>query len=167
MVALKKEGKIQKVGFSLYNIEQLEYLISRNVSFDILQFQYNIFDRQFEPYMAELFERGVEIHTRSAFLQGLFFKNTNTLPEKLLPLKPYLEKLHGYCEERSITIEQLAYGYVLSNVYVKGALIGVDNSSQLESNLKAASHQLVQDDISFIKSIDVKEKDLLNPVNWK
>ena len=167
MVALKKEGKIQKVGFSLYNIEQLEYLISRNVSFDILQFQYNIFDRQFEPYMAELVERDVEIHTRSAFLQGLFFKNTNTLPEKLLPLKPYLEKLHGYCEERSITIEQLAYGYVLSNEYVKGALIGVDNSSQLESNLKAASHLLIQDDISFIKSIDVKEKDLLNPVNWK
>lgn len=167
MVALKKEGKIQKVGFSLYNIEQLEYLISRNVSFDILQFQYNIFDRQFEPYMAELVERGVEIHTRSAFLQGLFFKNTNTLPEKLLPLKPHLEKLHGYCEERSITIEQLAYGYVLSNEYVKGALIGVDNSSQLESNLKAASHLLIQDDISFIKSIDVKEKDLLNPVNWK
>lgn len=166
MTALKKEGKIQKVGFSLYNVEQLRYLYDHNVNFDILQFPYNIFDRQFEPYMPQLVEHGVEIHTRSAFLQGLFFKDTSTLPEKLVPLKPYLDVLHQYCEKQCISVEQLAFGYVLSNEYVKGALIGVDNHKQLESNLKVASVELSNQDIDFIKSIDIKEKELLNPVNW-
>lgn len=166
MTSLKKEGKIQKVGFSLYNVNQLQYLLDRDVKFDILQFPYNIFDRQFEPYMPKLVEMGVEIHTRSAFLQGLFFKDVNTLPEKLQPLKPYLDALHQYSGKEEITIEQIAFGYVLANEHVKGALIGVDNHSQLEANLKVAFHQLSQKDIDFIKSIDIKEKELLNPVNW-
>ena len=166
MTALKSEGKIEKIGFSLYSVDQLQLLLDKKVNFDILQFPYNIFDRQFEPYMPQLVDLGVEIHTRSAFLQGLFFKDVNTLPDKLIPLKPYLEKLHQYSDIESVSIEQIAFGYVLANAYVKGALIGVDNHTQLEANLKVASQSLKQKDIDFIKSIDIKEKELLNPVNW-
>ena len=166
MTNLKKEGKIERVGFSLYSVDQLIYLFDRKVIFDIIQFPYNIFDRQFEPYMPQLVDMGVEIHTRSAFLQGLFFKDVNTLPEKLMPIKPYLVNLHQYCENEDVTIEQLAFGYVLANEYVKGALIGVDNHIQLEANLNVASHRLNQKDIDFIKTINIKEKELLNPVNW-
>lgn len=166
MTALKNEGKIKKVGFSLYNVEQLQYLLDRGVKFDILQFPYNIFDKQFEPYMPKLVEMGVEIHTRSAFLQGLFFKDTNTLPVKLMPLKKYLDSLHTYCNNRGLTVEQLALGYVIANPNVKGALIGVDNHEQLEANLTVASVKLSQADIDYISNIDIKEKALLNPVNW-
>ena len=167
MIALKNEGKIERVGFSLYSVDQLQYLFDKNVRFDILQFPYNIFDRQFEPYMPQLVDMGVEIHTRSAFLQGLFFKDVNTLPDKLLPLKPYLDQLHQYSKNEGVSIEHIAFGYVLANDFVKGALIGVDNHTQLEANLKVASQSLKQKDINFIKSLDIKEKELLNPVNWK
>lgn len=166
MTDLKNEGKIKKVGFSLYNVEQLEYLLDKGVKFDILQFPYNIFDKQFEPYMPKLAELGIEIHTRSAFLQGLFFKDTNTLPEKLKPLKNYLDELHAYCANRGLSVERLALGYVLANPNVNGALIGVDNHEQLETNLKVASVKLSQEDIDYISNIDIKEKALLNPVNW-
>ena len=157
MTELKNEGKLQKVGFSLYNVEQLQYLLDNNVKFEILQFPYNIFDKQFEPYMPKLVDMGVEIHTRSAFLQGLFFKDTRTLPEKLKPLKKYLDYLHIYCKQHDITIEQLALGYVLANPHVKGALIGVDNHTQLEANLKVASYELSTDDLDYVQNIDIIE----------
>lgn len=166
MTALKKEGKIQKVGFSLYTVDELKNLLDNDVKFDILQFPYNIFDKQFEPYMPKLVDMGVEIHTRSAFLQGLFFKDTNTLPEKLKPLKVYLDDLHNYCAIRNLSVEKLALGYVIANSYVKGALIGVDNHEQLETNLKVASVKLLQEDIEYISNINIKEKELLNPANW-
>lgn len=166
MTALKNEGKIKKIGFSLYNVEQLQFLLDKGVKFDILQYPYNIFDKQFESYMPKLVEIGVEIHTRSAFLQGLFFKDTNTLPEKLKPLKSYLDDLHTYCANKGLKVEQLALGYVIANPNVMGALIGVDNHYQLEANLKVASVKLTQEDIDFICNIDIKEKALLNPVNW-
>lgn len=166
MTALKQEGKITKVGFSLYNTEQLQYLLDRKVKFDILQFPYNIFDKQFESYMPQLVKQGVEIHTRSAFLQGLFFRETNTLPEKLKLLKKYLDNLHNYCQKRDLTVEQLALGYVLANPHVKGALIGVDNHLQLEANMNVASVELTEEDITYIHNIDIIEDWLLNPVNW-
>lgn len=166
MNALKNEGKIQKVGFSLYSVDELQYLLDNDVNFDILQFPYNIFDKQFEPYMPKLVELGVEIHTRSAFLQGLFFKDTNTLPERLKPLKVYLDGLHDYCAIRNLSVEKLALGYVISNSNVEGGLIGVDNHEQLEANIKVASEKLSQEDIEYINNIDIREKELLNPSNW-
>ena len=166
MRQLKTEDKIEKIGFSIYNVDQLKELLDKDIQFDIIQFPYNMFDRQFEPYMQELYKRNVEIHTRSAFLQGLFFKDTNTLSYMLKPLKPYLDTLHLYCTKRGITMEQLALGYVVSNEYVKGNLIGVDNHNQLNANIKVVSSGLSGEDVSFVKSLDVKDKALLNPVNW-
>ena len=75
----KEAGKIKKIGFSLYNADELQMLFDIDFNFDLIQFPYNIFDRRFEPYFDTLKEKNVEIHTRSVYLQGLFFIN----PEEL------------------------------------------------------------------------------------
>ena len=87
MKQLKAEGKVEKIGFSLYDINQLQYLLDNRVEFDILQFPYNLFDRQFDVYLPQLKQSGVEIHTRSVFLQGLFFKDLGSLSGQMEPLK--------------------------------------------------------------------------------
>ena len=101
------------------------------------------------------------------FLQGLFFKNVRKLTDKLLPMKKYLEKLHEYCGISGISMEQLALNYVVSHPNIDGVLIGVDNCQQLQANVDALQNGLRQEDIDFISSINVSEKELLNPVNWK
>lgn len=163
---LRSEKRVSKIGFSLYNVDQLQYLLNNNIDFDLLQFPYNIFDRQFEVYFPELEKRGIEIHTRSVFLQGLFFNDIVALKEKLQPLKPYLEKLHAYCKLRNIKIEQLALNYVVNNSFIDGVLIGVDNTEQLKSNIDVLNFNIIDADIEFINSLNIQEKKLLNPVNW-
>lgn len=165
-IEAKKCGKVQKIGFSIYSPSQLEILLNNNVPFDLIQFPYNIFDRQFDPYLDELKLKGVEIHTRSAFLQGLFFKDKEALPIKLEPLSPYLRTLREYCSQKKITIEQLALNYVCNNKKIDGVLVGVDNTSQLLSNINVIDAGISTDDKEFVQSINVKEKQLLNPVNW-
>lgn len=164
---LKGIGKIQKIGFSLYNVEQLQYLLEKDIKFDLLQFPFNLFDRQFEPYLKMLKERGVEIHTRSVFLQGLFFKQGKMLKGKLAILNSYLIKLHEYCLLNSISLEKLALSFVTSNPYIDGVLIGVDNPEQLCANINALKYEICKQDIDFIHSIKVEDKNILNPVNWK
>jgi len=166
MLLLKAKEKIQKVGFSIYNVEQLNYLLDNKVDFDIIQFPYNIFDRQFEPFLPLLHEKGIEVHTRSAFLQGLFFRQLDSINDHLLPLKKYLFELHSYCESQNISIEDLSLNYVLNNEFIDGVLIGVDNSQQLRNNIDAAKKRIRQQDIDFVNSIKVFETELLNPVNW-
>ena len=63
-------------------------------------------------------------------------------------------------------MEQLALGFVYGNPLIDGVLIGVDNHIQLEANIKAVSNPLTEIDYQAIRSIEVKEKRLLNPVNW-
>ena len=167
MQKLKSDRRIEKIGFSLYTTEQLRFLLDNQVKFDILQFPYNLLDRQFEPYFKTLKENRVEIHTRSAFLQGLFFKDPDTLSGKLLPLKPYMQTLHEYCKSNTVSMESLALNYVASNPCIDGVLIGVDNHRQLQANIDAIQSVITQQDIDFISSLQVNETALLNPVNWK
>lgn len=164
---LKEEGKVTKIGFSLYNVDELKFLLDRDIAFDILQFPYNIFDRQFEKFFPLLKERNVETHVRSVFLQGLFFKPLKNFEGKLLPLRKYVESLHSYCKVHCLKIEELALGYVYSSEYINGVLIGVDTIEQLESNIKNLGYNISSKDIDFVRSIEIKEKELLSPVNWK
>ena len=159
-VALKDKGKVKKIGFSLYTPEELEFIINNKSPFDLIQVPFNIFDKKFLPYMKDLHERGVEIHVRSTFLQGLFFKDRNTLPVKLLPMKKYLLQLDEFSKERGLSISEIALNYNLQNSYIDGVLIGVDNVEQLQTNLKSVKDTPIDIDI------EVKEQELLNPVNW-
>lgn len=165
-IEMKQSGKTEKIGFSIYTTDELDRILDDDVPFDIVQLPYNIFDRKFEPYFEKLYDRGVLIHIRSVFLQGLFFKNTQNLSPSLEPLKPQLDKLQNYCNRQSLSIEEIALNYILSNPYVSGVLIGVDNCEQFKKNIKIANRRLTQKDIDFIKSIEIEDKQLLNPSNW-
>lgn len=105
---------------------------------------------------------------RISFFMPLAFRFADyKLTDKLLPMKKYLEKLHEYCGISGISMEQLALNYVVSHPNIDGVLIGVDNCQQLQANVDALQNGLRQEDIDFISSINVSEKELLNPVNWK
>ena len=159
-IALKESGKVQKIGFSLYLPEELELILKNGSPFDIIQVPFNIFDKKFLPYMKELHENGVEIHVRSTFLQGLFFKDRNALSEKLQPMKKYLLQLDEFSKKSGLSISEIALNYNLQNPYIDGVLIGVDNVDQLQMNLNSVKETPI--DIE----IEVKEQVLLNPVNW-
>lgn len=159
-IALKASGKVEKIGFSLYTPEELEYILENGSPFDLIQVPFNIFDKKFLPLMKELHEKGVEIHVRSTFLQGLFFKDRNALPEKLQPMKKYLLQLDEFSQKSGLSISEIALNYNLQNPYIDGVLIGVDNLEQLQINLNAVK------DIPVTINIEVDEKELLNPVNW-
>ena len=159
--ALRGSGIVRRIGFSLYTPDELELLLKNDVDFNLLQIPRNIFDRKFDPYLKELKDRGVEIHVRSTFLQGLFFKDRDTLPDKIKPLGKYLRELDRYADESGMGLSELALNFNSQNEYIDGVLIGVDNVEQLRANVRALSDKPVSLDIL------VKEQELLNPVNWK
>lgn len=160
-IQLQKEGKVDRIGFSLYEPMELDIILNDGIPFSLIQVPFNIFDRQFEPYFKKLKEMDVEIHVRSTFLQGLFFKNRNTLPEKLEPLKKHLLQLDEYAANKGITIGDLALNYNLQNPYIDGVLIGVDNKDQLMQNFASLK------DVEVNIDIQVEDPELLKPINWK
>jgi len=159
-IALKESGKVKKIGFSLYTPDELQFILDHKSPFDLIQVPFNIFDKKFLPYMKELHKKGVEIHVRSTFLQGLFFKDRDALPEKLKPMRKYLIQLDEFSKKSGLSISEIALNYNLQNPYIDGVLIGVDNVEQLKTNLASVK------DTPIDIEIEVKEQELLNPVNW-
>ena len=81
LLVLRERNIISKIGISIYSPEILEE-ISELCCFDIVQAPFNIFDQQLllSGWSDKLKEIGVEIHTRSVFLQGLLLMKQASLP---------------------------------------------------------------------------------------
>jgi uncharacterized protein len=163
----KSKGHIRFVGVSIYTNEELQLCI-RNPLIDLIQLPYNLLDNYTKRgELLRLAQKNNKvIHTRSAFLQGLFFKQTSTLNDKLKPLAPYLDSLHTIASDHDMTMEQLALNYVLHTPEIDNVMFGVENMSQLNHNLEAILPQFPEALYKQVSSIEVKETSLLNPVNW-
>lgn len=167
LIDLKKEGKIKYIGVSIYTNEQFETTLN-DENVDIIQLPYNLLDNdnQRGALIKKAKQNGKIIHVRSVFLQGLFFKDLNKLPEKLLPLKDDLEKIKTIANDYKISLADLALNYAVNNPLIDGVLVGVDNIQQLQTNLTALETTLNDEVIKEINQIFVKNNALLNPSNW-
>lgn len=160
-------GKVQKIGYSIYNIDQLQKLLNKGLIPDIIQLPYNLLDRRFDVFFDNLKKNGVEIHIRSAFLQGLYFMDLNSLGSKFEPIKNDLAKIKSICNENKISIESLALNFVIMNPLIDKLLIGVDTLYQLQSNIDGVKKWNSGTDIfELVKDINVSSPELLNPINW-
>jgi aryl-alcohol dehydrogenase-like predicted oxidoreductase len=164
----KERGLIKKIGYSLYTIDQLVSLFEKNILPDIIQLPYNILDRRFESFLPKLASMGVEIHTRSVYLQGLFQMESNQVPKYLEPLQAYLSTVRGIAKKNHLSIGQICLGFAISNPLINKVVIGIDNLSQLKENVSISNiDNLSIGVMNELQSIEVKEKNLLNPANWK
>lgn len=163
LIAFKKEGLIQKIGFSLYNTEELDFLLKNEISFDLIQVPYNIFDQRFGAYFSILKSKGVEIHTRSAFLQGLFFMDLASIPPHFKSVLPQLAQIQAY----PVSIAGLCLNFVTNNPHIDKAVIGVQNVEQLQKNIAGFAHQAqVESYQAELKKLRIEDELIINPSKW-
>ncbi len=163
---LKEAGVIGKFGVSVYTNEEIDELLTEEV--DLIQLPFNLLDNksQRSDVIKKARDRGIEIHTRSVFLQGLFFKNIDELSVKLKPLKPYLTEIREIAMTNNIALGDLSLNYSIQQADIDGVLIGVDSREQLNENIKSLGNKILSQTLEKIDAIKVKEIELLNPSNW-
>lgn len=162
---LQSQGLIEKVGFSLYYPEELDFLLD-NYEFQILQIPYNLFDRRFEPYFEELKKRNIELHVRSVFLQGLFFKDPNSLEGYMSSFIEPIKKVNNLCSQLSASIQSLALSFVLSNPSIDKLILGLESSNQLIDNLNSINVELGKNLHQMNLDFNIDPLKLI-PSNWK
>jgi len=167
LISLQEKKKIKHIGVSLYTNEELEDVLEEEY-IKIIQLPYNLLDNKNKR--GELLRiakgKGKIIHTRSVFLQGLFFKDVEKLPYALNPLKNDLIKIQQLASNEAEKIAHLSLNYALSNQDIDGVLIGVDNIDQLNQNIKMANKKLSPKVTQEVNKIEVENISLLNPSNW-
>jgi aryl-alcohol dehydrogenase-like predicted oxidoreductase len=160
---LKKTGQVQKVGVSIYAPIELEALISR-YRLNLVQAPFNLVDRRLHTsgWLQRLKDDGVEIHTRSAFLQGLLLMPQATIPVKFASWTDLWSKWHDWLKNHTDSAVQTCLAFPLSFPEIERVVVGADNVSQLEQIVIAAKSTTP---IEF-PDLLCNEENLINPARW-
>ncbi|RAK69649.1 aldo/keto reductase [Hymenobacter edaphi] len=139
--ASRAAGLTARIGISLYHPWQAQWLLDRRGwDVDLLQVPYNVLDQRFATVLPALAARGVEVHVRSAFLQGLLLRPLDALPTYFEPLRPRLTQLRTLTAEAGIPLEATLLLFAATAPGVSRVVIGVDTAANLRANVAAAQY---------------------------
>ena len=160
---LKSSGLAQKVGVSVYTPQELDRLYSLG-HFDLVQAPLNILDRRLAEtgWAKRLKSMGVELHVRSAFLQGLLLMPAPMRPVKFARWQPVWQEWERWLAEQRLTPLDACMRYVLSVPEVDKIVVGVDHVDQLRQIIAAAQGELS----SLPQWPQTTDPDLINPARW-
>ena len=163
-----KNKSIKHIGVSVYTNEQIKEVID-DINIDIIQLPFNLFDNL--NLRGELLIKAKAknkiIHTRSSFLQGLFFMKKDNKNSIRIKLEKELDLIRDISLKSSMSIASIALNYCLNQPNIDGVLIGVDSLQQLKENITFSKHKMQDQYIDQINSIIVDNVELLNPSMWK
>ncbi len=132
---LKAEGLVENVGISFSDKSMLTEYCDPAV-YDAIQIPMNLFDsREIANGAAEaLSKAGVVVFVRSVYLQGLFFKDPNTLTGKLKAAKEPLERLHALAAEQGVSLAHMALTFIREAAGVDSIVLGCETAVQLRES---------------------------------
>lgn len=161
---VKRNGWVKKIGISIYDPSECEQVMQL-IRIDIVQAPLNIVDRRLvaSGLLSRLYSEGIEIHTRSVFLQGLLLMPYNKIPKNLNKWSKVWEKWSLELKNNDLSAAEVCLLYPLSLPEIDRVIVGVDNADQLKELVKRSKSQNSQIDCSFMISND---KMLINPSNW-
>lgn len=166
---LKAKGRVAKIGFSLYSPFELEYILKRGLTVDIIQIPFSVFDQRFSPYLSEMKKRNIDVYARSVFLQGLVFKRSGELDGYFVKITDKLEALNSLAAKLGLSVASLCVNFVTANEFVCKAVVGVDSLENLLEIIRASidSPCLSGDAVHDISNLSINDDSILLPFNWK
>ena len=154
---LKQNKIVLKIGFSFNTPEEVEFILKRGFVPDLIQVPFNYLDNRFMPYMIYYKNNDCEIHSRSTFLQGLFFSEPDTLGDFFDEIKPLLRNLR----REGKNLSEMLLGYCLQQSFIDKVIIGVNDKEQLVENINSINNCLKLPELT----ISVKPE-ILSPSYW-
>lgn len=165
--SLRDKGYVEKAGFSLYLPEQLQTLLDKDVPFQLIQVPYSILDQRFEPFFTILQTRGVEIHVRSVYVQGLVFMEPASMKSFFDPVRGKIEKLHALSRSSGKSVQSLCLNFAISNDQINKVLVGVETAAILEDNIKCLDENLSADELSGLRALKETDERMILPFKWE
>lgn len=164
--ALKAKGLIKKIGVSVYSAAQIEKIISR-FPIGLIQLPINVFDQRLlnTGLLTEVKRRGIEIHARSLFLQGLLLMEPENIPSYFETAKDLFKNYHMFLKAHHLTLLEGALGFVRQIAEIDHLIVGVCSVRELEEILKA--YQKMSNCALDYRPYSCQDEKIVNPSLWK
>lgn len=166
---VKEKGYARKVGVSVYEPEEAVACFESPYA-DFIQAPYSIFDHRMKKsgVLSYSSKDKCEIHTRSAFIQGLITLKEGQVPMFLQKAKPIIKRIEEICKDFGISRVELAMAYVKRESSISHLVFGVDSLEQLKEDIELFNHDLPVDLLQQIETeFEGIEADIVMPSLWK
>jgi aryl-alcohol dehydrogenase-like predicted oxidoreductase len=164
--ALRDEGLVSKIGFSAYQIEEIEGALEHFSDPDIIQIPSHALDlRALDSHILnEMASNRVEIHVRSVFMQGLLLAHPSSISVgKYSFLFDALQEVQEKAEETQQSVMQFLFNQVRNHPNVSSIVIGASTSHELGQIVSAWNSPIVESE-RIQHNLDYED---LDPRNWK
>lgn len=160
---LKTDGLVRKTGVSVYGPTELDAVFEK-YQFDLIQAPFNILDRRLieSGWAGRLKAAGVEVHTRSTFLQGLLLMSEEQRPSKFSRWQSVWQEWKRWLTDDGLSPLQACLQYSVTQENIDRVVVGVDTPAQLKEIIQAADGKL-----SSLPTFSPLQDDrLVNPATW-
>lgn len=163
MMVLKDANRVGKIGASIYTAEDIDLLMDR-YDLDVIQLPLNVLDQRLihSGHVSALKDAGIEVHARSAFLQGLLLMDPDSLPDWLAGARTYLYRFRAQAAAENLSPLTAALAFVLRSTDVDVVLIGVTTAAELNECIEAT--RCTEPFDGFRLACD--DLDVVDPTRW-
>lgn len=161
---LKKNKITKKIGFSIYTLNDLNF-IDKKFTYEVIQIPLNAFDHRFLPHILNNKLKDKEIHIRSIFLQGILIKNISVLSNYFMKWKKNFLSYESFLKKNNYSKLQYLINSILNISDINKIIIGFDNSNQLNQIVDIFKNSNKK--ISINKELSLDDLDILLPFRWK
>lgn len=161
---LAEEGLADRIGISIYEPDRLTEYFERFLP-DLIQAPMNILDRRLSEsgWLDRLERLGIEVHTRSCFLQGLLLMPPKKRPGEFSAFSDTLDTWEEWRMNSGLSPIEACLRFCLQQPGVHRVVVGVDSPAQLEGLLGIADSPLP----SLPEWPRPPDPRLINPALWK
>ena len=156
-------GLVGKIGVSIYSPQELDQVTAQFMP-ECVQAPINIFDQRMigSGWLARLREEGVELHARSAFLQGLLVMKAEQRPAYFQRWYKDLSAYDDWLRASRLNAVQANIAYLTDIKEIDRVVVGVDSAEQLREILAAGASHI---DLPPLPDL-TQDEDLINPSRW-
>lgn len=160
---LRDVGFVQKIGVSVYAPSEIE-AVSSLYKVDLVQAPFNIVDRRLSTsgWLDRLKSKGVEVHTRSAFLQGLLLMSARSLPQEFSRWNVLFGRWHQWLAAGNHSALQACLAFLLGFPQVDRVVVGADSLRQLQQIIDFSNLDLTD----TLPDLGSDDEMLINPARW-
>ena len=167
---MQDENLIERAGISLNHFSYIDKVLKSDI-FEAVQLPLNMMNVKDATGngIEKLAENNVAVFVRSVFLQGLFFRDPETLPQGVLQnAKEPLKKMRKIAEEENVSVAELAIAYIRDLEGVVSLVMGAEKPEQVKENIalincKSLSDGARQKIVETFKDVDER---VLSPWLW-
>ena len=162
---LRRSGAARRIGVSVYTGADVDAVLDR-FDIDLIQVPANVLDQRLLSggQLRRLRERGVEVHVRSVFLQGLLLLDPAAAPAYFAPVRHLLAAWRQALDAAGLTPAQGALAFARS-LDADVVLVGVEDAAQLAANL--ADFAKAEDAGLDFALFALDEEKYVNPGKWE